>query len=339
MSLKGAVIGCGFFAQNHLKAWKSIPGCELVGVCDLDPAKAREAARLTGARAYGDAARMLSCERPDFVDIATTMETHLGLVELAAGHGCHVICQKPFAPDIATVRKILDAAGKGGIRLMVHENFRFQTPMTALKSMIDGDGIGAPYFAHISWRTGFDVVKGQPYLAKVERFLILDLGIHLFDLARYLLGDVDELYAQTQRTLPGAKGEASAVMSLHHNSGAVSHIVCGYTTRIDPDPFPQTLLEIEGREGALRMDIDYRLEHVREGSKSVFRVPPKAPAWADKQWALVQDSVLNTQTHFIECLASGGDFQTSGADNLKTFALVEAAYRSAETGKPIRPEV
>lgn len=334
--LKGAVIGCGFFAQNHLKAWGDVEGAGLVAVCDLDPAKAQAAAALTGAKAYGDVDAMFAAEQLDFVDIATTMETHEKLVEKAAAAGANVICQKPFAPDIAGVRRILATAEAAGIRIMVHENFRFQTPLIELRRAMAV--IGDPFFAHIAWRTGYDVVAGQPYLAKVDRFIVLDLGIHVLDVARFLLGDVADLYARTQRTMPGAKGEAQATMTLGHVSGAVSAVTCTYTNRIDPDPFPETLIEVEGTTGTLRLRRGFRLELHGRGKREVSEVAPNVPAWADPQWALVQESVLNTQQHFIDCLRSGEEFETSGRDNLKTFALVEAAYASAASGEPVVPE-
>jgi predicted dehydrogenase len=334
--LRGAVIGCGFFAQNHLKAWGDVQGADLVAVCDLDPAKARAAAELTGAKPYTDVEMMLRDQRLDFVDIATTMETHEALVEKAAKAGAHVICQKPFAPDIAAVKRILATAETAGIRIMVHENFRFQTPLIELKQAMAA--IGEPFFAHIAWRTGYDVVAGQPYLAKVERFIILDLGIHVLDVARFLLGDVEDIYARTQKTMQGAKGEAQATMSLAHSSGAVSAVTCTYTNRIDPDPFPETLIEVEGTAGTLHLKRDFRLELHMDGKVEVCEVAPNVPGWADPQWALVQESVLNTQAHFIDCLRSGNEFQTSGRDNLKTFALVEAAYASAASGQPAVPE-
>lgn len=337
-ALRGAVIGCGFFAQNHLKAWGNVDGAELAAVCDLDPGKAEAAADLTGAKAYTDAGAMLRHENLDFVDIATTMETHETLAAMAADAGATIICQKPFAPDIATCRRIVEHTETAGVPIMVHENFRFQTPLIELKAAIDRGDIGQPFFAHISWRTGYDVVAGQPYLAEVERFIILDLGIHLLDVARFLVGDADEIFARTQRTLAGAKGEASAIMSLHHETGAVCEITCSYTTRIDPDPFPQTLIEVEGRTGTLKLSHDYRLEWHRKDGLKTRTVAPHPPAWADPQWALVQESVLNTQQHFIDCLKAGKAPQTEGRDNLKTFALVEAAYASAAAGQPMKPK-
>ncbi|MEZ5863161.1 MAG: Gfo/Idh/MocA family oxidoreductase [Geminicoccaceae bacterium] len=75
-ALRGAVIGCGFFAQNHLRAWGDIKDVKLAAVCDVDPAKAEAAAALAGATPYTDVATMLDAERLDFVDIATTMASH-----------------------------------------------------------------------------------------------------------------------------------------------------------------------------------------------------------------------------------------------------------------------
>jgi predicted dehydrogenase len=336
--LRGAIIGCGFFARNHLNAWNDVVGAKLVAVCDLDPAKAEAAAALTGARPYTDARAMLAAEELDFVDIATTMESHEALMALAAEHKLAAICQKPFAPDLAAVRRILDRAEAAGRPIMVHENFRFQTPLIAVQKIVASGAIGRPFFAHISWRTGYDVVAGQPYLAKTERFILLDLGIHVLDVARFLLGEVREIYARTRKTMPIAIGESQATMLLTHADGALSEVVCSYTTRIDPDPFPQTLIEIDGEEGSLRLLRDYRIEIHRGGKVEVQEAPPRRPTWADPQWALAQESVLTTQQHWVDCLREGREPSTSGRDNLKTFALVEAAYASAASGQPATPE-
>src|SRR5215470_11430326 len=96
------VIGCGFFAQFHLHSWKGLAdqGADLVAVCDVDPAKAKAAAETFGApRTYTDAETMLREEKLDLVDIATRMDTHRPLVELAIGNGVATIVQKPFGLD------------------------------------------------------------------------------------------------------------------------------------------------------------------------------------------------------------------------------------------------
>ena len=130
--LRGTVIGCGFFAENHLNAWASIPDVELVAVCDIDPAKAASAAQRFGAgRHYTDAATMLREQKPDFVDIATTVASHRALVELAAAEKIPAIVQKPFGPTMADCEAMVAACAAAGVPLMVHENFRFQPPLRA----------------------------------------------------------------------------------------------------------------------------------------------------------------------------------------------------------------
>ncbi|MGI9433518.1 MAG: Gfo/Idh/MocA family protein, partial [Geminicoccaceae bacterium] len=129
-ALRCGVIGCGFFAANHLHAWQGIEDVDLAAVCDLDGEKAAAAARTFGATAsYSDAEAMLHSAQLDFVDIVTTMPTHRPLVELAASYGLPMIVQKPFAPTIADCKVMVDAAAAAAVPLMVHENFRFQTPI------------------------------------------------------------------------------------------------------------------------------------------------------------------------------------------------------------------
>ena len=117
---RAAVIGCGFFAQNHLHAWRDLAAeglVELVALCDLDPAKAAAAARAFGVpRHYADAAAMLAAERPDFVDIVTTMPSHRRLVELAAAERVPAIVQKPFAPTIGDCRAMVTACAEPACR-------------------------------------------------------------------------------------------------------------------------------------------------------------------------------------------------------------------------------
>jgi predicted dehydrogenase len=271
---------------------------------------------------------MLAELRPDLVDVVTTMESHEALVGICAGTGVATICQKPFAPDLAAVRRIVATAEAAGIPLMIHENFRFQGPMMEVRRCLDEGRIGTPLAARLSWRCGFDVFKGQPYLASVERLVLLDLVIHLFDLARFLFGDVTRILARTQRVRPGIAGEDGAVCLLEHENGTICEVLGSYHTRIDPDPFPQTLIRIDGTEGHLEVGHDYALTVRSAASTERCSIAPVAPDWGDPVWAMVQESVLNTQAHFVQAVQSGQEAATSARDNEKTCALVEAAYRS-----------
>ena len=336
--LRGSVIGCGFFAENHLNAWASMEGVELVAVCDLDPAKAASAAQRFGAgRHYTDAATMLREEKPDFVDIATTVASHRALVELAAaeripGDRPEAVRRRPWPTARRWWRPVLPPA----CRLMVHENFRFQPPLRTIRELTAQGLIGTPHFGRITFRTGHDIYVKQPYLATEERFIISDLGVHVLDMARFYFGEVDSIACRTKRVNPKIKGEDSATMLLQHKAGAVSVVDCSYATPILPDPFPETLIEIDGDQGAMRLEQGYRLRIGRRGGKAEIRELDPAPLrWAERPWHVVQESVLRIEEHWVDCLRRGVEPETSGADNLKTFALVEAAYRSAASGETV----
>jgi predicted dehydrogenase len=337
-TLRAAVIGCGFFANNHLNAWRQIEEVDLVAVCDVDGAKTRAAAATFGAPAhYDDAAAMLDAVKPDFVDIITTMPTHRPLVELAAARGIPMIVQKPFAPTIDDCIAMVEAAAAAGVPLMVHENFRFQTPIKAVRKVLDEGTIGRPFYGRITWRTAYDVYANQPYLAQEERFIILDLVIHLLDVARFLFGEVEALTCRTASIRPGITGEDSAVLLLGHASGMTSVVEATYQSRQDPDPFPETLIEIDGADGALALTPDFQLRVTSPAGTARRSVAPTLLPWAKKPWHLVQESVLAAQRHWVACLRHGRNPDTSGADNLKTYALCEAAYASAASGLTVDP--
>jgi predicted dehydrogenase len=337
--LRGAVIGCGFFAQNHLHGWADIDDAEIVAVCDLDEAKATAAAKKFGiARVYTSAEALFAAEKLDFVDIPTTMETHEALAGLAFSQGVPVILQKPFAPDLDGCKRIAAAAKAAGVPLMIHENFRFQNLFRAARKIIASGELGALTFGRLSWRTGIDVYSNQPYLVHVERFMIMDVGIHLLDLARFLFGEAHGVFCRTQQIKKGIAGEDAATIVLDHDNGAVSIIDISYASRRRPDPFPQTLGEIEGAEGTLVIGPGHILTvHTKGGSREIA-VPHDARSWTSEPWTQIQDSVVHTQRHFIDSLRRGVEPETSGRDSLTTYELLEAAYQSAATGRLVTPE-
>jgi len=333
--LRGALIGCGFFARNHLHAWAQLEGVEIVALCDANPERLAETAALFGiGRTYASADALFAAERLDFVDIATTVASHRPLVEMAAGARVPCISQKPFAATLDDARAMVAACQAAGVPLMVHENFRWQTPIQAVRAALERGDIGQPFWGRVSFRSAYDVFSGQPYLATDERFILQDLGIHIIDIARFLFGEVSVLSASTRRVNPRIRGEDVATLLMRHDSGVTSVVDCSYATALPQELFPQTLIEVDGSEGTLRLGADYQLAVHRAGSATaVTRCEPPLHAWAQRPWHNIQDSVLNIQAHWLECLRQGRIPQTSGADNLRTLELVEAAYRSAADGQ------
>ena len=334
------VVGCGFFARNHLHSWKDLApaGADLVAVCDLDAGKAKAAAEAFRVpHFYTDAETMFREQKLGLVDIVTRMDTHRALAEMAFRHGVPAIVQKPFAPDWRECVAIVEAAEKAGLFLTVHENFRFQTPLEKVKAAISSGAIGDPSWARISFRTGYDIYAGQPYFYDEKRFVILDLGVHVVDVARFLLGEVERVSCETQRRNPKVRAEDTATMLLRHTSGAVSVVEATYETKKIPDSFPETLVEIEGPDGAIVTRPGYRMEVTAGGRMTATDIEIPMLSWAKPPWHMVEESVFKTCAHFLECLQAGREAATSGRDNLKTYAICEAAYESAATGKAVRP--
>ena len=328
---RGGLIGCGFFSKNHLHAWAQLEGVEIVALCDANPERLQQTAAEFGIRStYSSAEQMFASETLDFVDIATTVSSHRALVGLAAAHRVPCICQKPLAGSLEDAQAMIQACQRALVPLMVHENFRWQTPIQAVRRVLDEGHIGQPFWGRVSFRSAFDVFTGQPYLATQERFILEDLGIHSIDIARFLFGEVLTLSASTLRVNPAIRGEDVATLMMKHQSGLTSVVDCSYATALEQELFPQTLVEVDGALGTLRLLPNYKLHiHTRAGGSWTVDCTPPLHDWAQRPWHNIQDSVLNIQAHWLECLTQVRDPQTSGADNLKTLCLVERAYQSA----------
>ncbi len=334
--LRGALIGCGFFAINQMHAWRDVQGARIVAICDRDPERLKLVGDQFGMeRRYADAAAMFADGGFDFVDIATTVASHRALVEMAASYKIPAICQKPFATTLSDAKAMVAACAEAGVPLMVHENFRWQTPIQAVKAALQSGAIGEPFWGRFSFRSGYDVFSGQPYLAEGERFIIEDLGIHTLDIARFILGDVASLTARTKRVNPKIKGEDVATILLDHENGATSIVDVSYASKLATEPFPETLIELDGTKGSIRLSQGYRLEVNGPDGATVSDASPQLLSWASRPWHNIQESVLAIQQHWTDRLADGGETSTSGADNLKTFALVEAAYESAASRRVV----
>lgn len=329
MTWRGALIGCGFFARNHMHGWQDAAGAEIVAVCDIDRAKAESFARDFGATPFTDAREMLDSVRPDFVDVATTVDTHRPLVELALAHGALTVCQKPFAATWADAAAMVEAADRARRPLLVHENFRWQRAFRLVRAEIDAGAIGTPSFARLSFRHGFDVYANQPYLAQIEDFGLMDMGLHLFDVARFLIGDVASVACLTQRLNPAIRGEDAFTALLGHTNGGVSGIDCSFYARTTPDPFPETVARIDGPAGTIELDLGCRIRvHTADGLREIDG-DPAVPSWGARPWHLVQDSVAAFEAHVVAVLDGRAAPQPSGRHNLETLAITLACYRSA----------
>ncbi|MCF6301349.1 MAG: Gfo/Idh/MocA family oxidoreductase [Proteobacteria bacterium] len=313
-------------------------GAVITAVCDIDSEKARQAGEQFGAKWFTDAAEMIKKTSPELVDIVTQPGTHRELVELTAQHNIATMVQKPLALTWSDCCAIGDNVTKAGIFFGVHENFRFQAPMLRLKQLIRNGVIGEISFARISFRTGFDVFAAQPYLRNETRLVIQDVGIHVLDLARFFLGEVDHLTCETQKRLPDIAGEDTATMMLRHKSSAVSVVDASFSAHCLPDAFPETLIEIEGSKGLVRLNPGGQIEVVSGGLNWQEDASTPLLDWTERPWHVTQHSVLLLNRHVLQAYKASRQPDTEIIGSLKTHALVNAAYEAAETGRAVIPE-
>lgn len=339
-TLRIGLIGCGWYAQNHLHAWQDLApeGAELVGVTDIDPDKAAAAAAKFDVPAFRTAEALIEGAKPDLVDIVTTVGSHTELVTLAARRGVGAIVQKPMARDWSDCLVMADAVRASGIYFGVHENFRFQAPIMRVRQMVQNGIVGTPGYARIAFRTAFDTITSQPYLAYEKRFILMDIGVHVLDLARLLVGEVERLSCETQSRRPGLAGEDSATMLLAHVNNAVSVVECSFSAQRITDAFPETMIEIEGPLGCIRLSESGNIDVQAKGIS--WRENAAAPLlpWSERPLHVTQESVLSFNRHVLRAQNAGRKPDTHLDDALRTFALVDAAYRSADEHRAIVPE-
>lgn len=335
--MTGALIGAGFFAQFHADAWKRIPGIRLAAVADPAAERRQEFAARWGIRSqYGDAAEMLDREAPDFVDIATRPETHLELTRLAAGCGIHVICQKPMAPMFDDCREMVAVCRDAGVRLIIHENWRWQPWYREARRLIDQKRFGPLFHVAFRMRTGDgrgpEPYGVQPYFREMPRLLIHETLVHFLDTFRYLAGEIESVFCTTRRVNPVILGEDYALIRVRFRSGA-----CGLidANRISGDVPPRVAFgefRLEGQTASLRITPDGDVWITDYGE------PEAAHPFVKPDCGYKGDSVRAVQAHIAECLRSGAAAESEGMEYLKTVAAVEACYRSAESGRDERAE-
>ncbi|WPP50954.1 Gfo/Idh/MocA family protein [Catalinimonas niigatensis] len=338
-TLRFAVIGCGFWAQYQIAAWKELEAAELVAVCDLDEEKAlRTAEKFGAARHYTNAQELFEKEKLDFVDIITTVEAHAVFVIMAAKFGVSAICQKPLGPDLKTAREMVEACKQAGVSLFVHENFRWQAPIRQVREVLDSGKIGEVFKGRVTFCSAFPVYDNQPVLAELDKFILADIGSHVLDIARFLMGEVDNLRCLTRRVNPRIKGEDVANVLMEMKSGAHCFVEMSYASLLEREAFPETLLLIEGSKGSLRLDCDFQLSITSPKEIEKRKVSPEMYHWVNPDYALVQSCMVDLNRDFLQALQEGRQAEITGEDNYRTMQLVYASYASAESGQVVKIE-
>jgi len=321
--LGGCIVGAGFFADVHAEAWMRMKDVAIMAVVDPLPGKAAALAARHGIpRSYERIQELLHNEQVDFVDIVTRPDTHLSLTRLAAEHGRHVICQKPMAPTIAESIAMCEACESAGVRLMIHENWRWQPWYREALRLIQHGAIGPLRHLSFDWRTsdgqGPQPYADQPYFSEMPRLLIYESLVHILDTFRCLAGDLEITSCETRRINPLIAGEDWAEIHVSFASGATGFIHGDRHSGPQQAPVAMGSMCIEGDGGTLRITPEGELI-----------LKDELLGFAPSPAGYKGDSVFATQEHFIHCLRTGHPAESEGHRYFRTARLVEDAYRIA----------
>lgn len=336
-NLKFAIIGAGFWSRYQLAGWRELREAECVAIYNRTRSKAERLAAEFGVPAvYDDPAELLDREQLDFVDIITDVDTHRQFVELAVAQGVPAICQKPMAPSLEDAVQMAASARRASVPLFIHENWRWQAPLRALKRQLTEQPLGEVFRARVTFTSAFAVFENQPFLKELDHFILTDIGSHLLDTVRFLFGEVRRAACETCRTRDDIRGENVATALLAMESGA--SVVCemAYAGRTRHECFPQTRVLVEGVRGSLELDQDYWIHAIVDGRHATQRFPPARYGWADPAYDVVHASIVDCNRNLLGALRGEGPAETTAEDNLRTVRLVFACYESAARGEVIR---
>jgi predicted dehydrogenase len=335
--MRGVGIGAGYFSRFQYEAWTRIPEVEIAAICDRSGQKARATMAQFGiARCYSDWREMIDRESPDFVDIITPPDTHEEMCAYAGERGVAIICQKPLAPTFEAAARIVGATQSSGVRFMVHENWRWQPWYRKIREIQQSGAIGEFTHVHFLMRMGDGwganaYLDRQPFFRDYPRLLVYETGVHFIDTFRFLLGEVNEVFAHLRRLNPVIRGEETGQVFFRFASGATAIWDANRYNEVEsPSPrYTFGQLRIDAMRGHLTMD-----------TESKIRVKPLGEPGFDLEYRhenihFAGDCVYALQQHFVECMRTGAPFESSGEDYLKTLRVVDAVYESARLSRVV----
>jgi myo-inositol 2-dehydrogenase / D-chiro-inositol 1-dehydrogenase len=330
MMVNVGVIGAGRIGKVHVNTLATrIAAARVLAVADISLEAAQSLADQYGAtRATDDYHEII--HRPDIqaVLICSSTDTHSQIITEAAQAGKHIFCEKPIDFDLDRIDAALQAVVRAGVQLQIGFNRRFDPNHRRIKQAIENGEIGTPNLLHIVSRD-----PGPPPLSyvKVSGGIFLDMTIHDFDMARFLFGDVEEVYAAGGVMVDPAIGEAgdldTAVITLKFTNGAIGMIensrraVYGYDQRVEA--------------------------FGSSGSASSQNIHPNAVTISDER-GVRRDLPLNffmdryTESFvveleaFIKAIAEEKPVPVTGADGRAPVVIALAARKSYQENRPVR---
>jgi len=195
--MRFGLVGAGGIGKVRAQALMHAEGCRLSAVTDMDEERAQALATATGARAFPSLDAFLASDELDAIIISTPPQFHEDIAIAAMAAGKHVLCEKPLANSVEGARRMVEAARRYGRILTTGFNHRYFEAVQFVKETLDSGAIGElDHIRAFAGHTGLSEFSAPWMYDKkvIGGGALLDNGVHIIDLTRYLLGDVEEVY-------------------------------------------------------------------------------------------------------------------------------------------------
>ncbi len=324
------VIGTGRMGSVHARNLvRHIPAANVAAVCDIRLEVARAVAEELGIdRVTADYRDLLTDKGIEAVLIASNTDTHAFMIRDAARAGKHIFSEKPLALDLPSIDDSLAAVERAGVKLQVGFNRRFDQSFRRVREIVASGAIGRPCILHITNR---DPEPPAPGYAATSGGMFLDMSIHDFDMARYQIGEVEEVYAMASVLVAPELREVGDVdtdiVSLRFVNGALGVIdnsrqaVYGYDQR----------LEVFGSAGAARAENEATDTVMHSDSGGIHSAKP--PRFFMQRYA---ECYVNELIQFTDCVLKDKIPPVTGKDGRLAVVIGFAAIKSWRENRPVR---
>lgn len=341
--MKFAVIGAGTIGQLRAQSIKSNPATELLGVADPATAQAERAVAGTSAKALADWRAVLDLPGLDAVMVSSPIQFHEEAVIAAFKAGKHVLCEKPLSNTVDACRRMVEAARASKRTLATGFNHRYYPSMKFLKQAVDRGQIGT--VDHLRVFGGHDGLHNfradWQYKSPVSGGgAMMDVGIHMTDLARYVMGEVSEVYGVSSNRVLQVPGSEDNAMAIFKSPTGVSATYQATWTEWKGYRF---FVEVYGDKGMVRgyyapmQNLLVTQDKPGGPRKKVRKLYPEIML-REKLKSWTSTALLSFQDELADFLRMVAGEKTALADGVAGFRAVEmanAVYESSKTGKPI----
>lgn len=347
--LRVGIAGCGAISRNHLEAFRSVDDAEIVGVCDIDPTRARATAHDWGIPNAVDTVAALLALDLDIVSVCTPHPTHEDVVLQAAAAGVHVLCEKPIAVELESADRMVKACHDAGVQLGVLFQRRFWPAAQRIRAVIADGTLGRPIIGHCSVM----LHRGHEYYSRDTwrgtwandgGGVLMTQAIHYIDLLQWFMGDVAEVYGRINTYKHGdhIEVEDSAAAVITFTSGAMATLEA--STAVSPSLGVQ--VRITGETGASASLTEF--PEGSDGRVDLWAVEGKVttePAYPAGVEPNVDLATINGQLiphhaaqvrDFVRAIREGHDPAVTGRDATRALQILLAVYESSRTGSPVR---